>query len=256
MEAISSCDELLRILVVDLEQRARKVVVAVGRLRGDEPTEVGSVGGHVAGVLDLLLRRRPAPPQREPIASPRAQPLPVLARHAHEAEDDRLRERLGEPGDDVERPPDVDLVEKLGDGLPDAGLELRHALRRQGASRGRAKPRVGGRIEADHRGLRLVATLEQDLLRLGDQWDERELGGGGGEGVRIEEDRLDVGVPGDDVVVQRRCVEDRRQAGHRGEGIREEVRRERIEALDNRRGRRRCRGGAGHTRSPTRRSRP
>ena len=147
--------ELLRILVVDLEQRAREVVVAVDRLRRDEPAEVAPVGGHVASVLDLLLGGRPPPPEREPIASPGAQLRPVVARHAHEAEDHRLRQRLRQAGDDVERLRRVDRVEELGGRLPDAGLELRDAASASSAPGGRAKPRGAGgsRLTIDGCGL-------------------------------------------------------------------------------------------------------
>jgi hypothetical protein len=56
--------ERLRVLVMDGEQSARVVVGAVVGLARDELPQTAAIGGHVARVLDLLLRRRAAPRQR------------------------------------------------------------------------------------------------------------------------------------------------------------------------------------------------
>ena len=91
-----------------------------------------------------------------------------------------------------------------------------HPPRRERARRGLAQPPVRGRVEADHRGLRLVAAVEQRLADLGRQRDQRQLRVGRAERLRVEEHALDVRVARDDVVVERRRVEDRRaSARHR-----------------------------------------
>ena len=88
------------------------------------------------------------------------------------------------------------------------------------------------RVEADHRRLRLVSAREQDLGRLRHELHERALRRRSGVRFMVEEDRFNVDVARDDVVVDRRRVEHRRltrqRVQHR-ERIGEERRRERIE---------------------------
>ena len=80
-----------------------------------------------------------------------------------------------------------------------------------------------------------MSAFEQDPLRLRYQRHERELCRRSRERLVIEEDRLDVRMAGDHVVVEGRRVEDGRQAVHGGEGVGEEPGREGVEALDDRR---------------------
>ena len=131
----------------------------------------------------------------------------------------------------------VDRVEQLVDGRVDAVLHRRHAPRRERARRRPAQARVRGRVERDHRGLRPVPALGEDLQRLGLELDQRQLRGRRGVRLRVEEDLLDVGVAGDHVVVERRRVEHRlvvRQLGQHRVGVREELGGQRVEVLVHR----------------------
>jgi hypothetical protein len=90
-----------------------------------------------------------------------------------------------------------------------------------------------GLVEADHRGLRPVTAVEQNLARPRVELDQRQLRGGRRVAVAVREDRLDVAEARDHVVVDRGGVEHRpvreRQRVHHRERVGEELGRERIE---------------------------
>jgi hypothetical protein len=60
---------------------------------------------------------------------------------------------------------------------------------------------VCGRVQTHHGRLRDDAAVAQDLRCLRHKWHERELGRRGRVGLMIEKDRFNVGVAGDDVIV-------------------------------------------------------
>ena len=109
--------------------------------------------------------------------------------------------------DEVERRGRVDGVQQLVDRGSDPRLHLGNSSRRERPRSRRPQTRVRRRVETDHRRLRFVPAREQDLRRLRQELNERELRGRGGVCLMVEEDRFDVGVARDDVVVDGRGVE-------------------------------------------------
>ena len=95
--------ERLRVLVVDLQQRAREVVAAVVGLGRHELAQVAAVGDHLLRVVQRLVGRRAAPGEARAAPAPLLQPRPVGLGHAHEAEHDPHRQRERERLDQVER---------------------------------------------------------------------------------------------------------------------------------------------------------
>jgi hypothetical protein len=199
----------LRILVVDLQQRAREVVAAIGRRGRHELAQVAAVEHHLLRVMQRLLGRRPSPGQARAAAAPLLQPRPVRRRHAHEAEHDPHRQRERQRADEIEWARRVDGVQELRRRRPDPRRHLVHPPRRERPGRRLAQPPVLRRVEADHRRLGLVPAVQQRLAHLGRERDQRQLRVGGAERLRIEEHPLDVRIARDDVVVQRRRVEHR-----------------------------------------------
>ena len=162
----------------------------------------------------------PAPRERRAVAAPLLQLRPVPLGHAHEREDDARGQREGERGHEVERRGGVDRVEQVVHRRADPRLHRRDAPRRERARRGPAQARVGRRVEAHHRRLRPVAAGARGSRRASGTSGTSGSCAAAAERCRVEEHRLDVGVAGDDVVVERGRVEhrllvDRQAAEHR-----------------------------------------
>jgi hypothetical protein len=114
---------------------------------------------------------------------------------------------------------------------------------------GLAQPGVRWLVQGDHRRLRPVAAGEQDLLGFRHNRGQRCLRHGGRERAVLAEDPLDIGMPRQDVIADRRGVEDRPLRGGRErrqhpERVGQELGRQRVEASIDRAAR--CQGWRRH----------
>src|SRR5262245_25199659 len=177
--------------------------------------------------MHLLPWRGSSPRERGAVAAPLFPLRPVPLGDADETEDDRRGQRKGERGHEIEGRHRVDGVQELVDRASDLWLHLGDPPRCERSRGWRTEARMGRWVEADHRWLGLVTTPEEDLRRFWHELRKRELGGRGGIRLGVEKDSFDVSISCDDVVVDRRCVEDLRVAGKRPqhrEGVGEEQR--------------------------------
>ena len=140
-------------------------------------------------------------------------------------EDDRRRQREGERRDEVERRAGVDRVEQLGDGGADRAAPSPATRRGVNARAAWRRTRVCvGRVEADHRRLPGGGRRRAGSRRASALSAASGSCAAPAENVSVvEEDRLDVRVARDDVVVDRRRVEHRHLGGGQRAHDRERV---------------------------------
>jgi hypothetical protein len=209
------------VVVMNGDERAGQIVARPSLCR--RPARAGSDGTHHRrGHLDLLLRSRLAPAEGSTGTAPLLHLLPVALGKAHETEDRDGGQREREGINGIERVRVIDGVEQVDRQAADHRFHLGHALRGEGLHCRGTQAFVGRLVEADHRRLRLVTAVEKDLADVITDRNERQLGGGGRERVGVHEDRLDVVVASDDVVVDARSEEHRRalrQSGQHAIGI-------------------------------------
>jgi hypothetical protein len=88
------------------------------------------------------------------------------------------------------------------------------------------------RVKADHRRLWTVPPIQKDLTGLRVKLNQRQLRGGRRVILRVREDRFDVAIARDDVVVDGRGIEHRlvchSEQRHHRERIGKKLRRERV----------------------------
>ena len=132
----------------------------------------------------------------------------------------------------------VDRVEEPSGGGLDRRDHRGDPLHTERTGGGPAEPGVFGLIQADHARLGLVPARQQDLLGFTDDRHQRRLGYRRRIGFGVAEGLLYRVVTGDDVVADRRGVEDGCSAagvpGHDRVGIGEEFGGKRVEGLVDR----------------------
>ena len=134
----------------------------------------------------------------------------VAVRDAEHAEDHQRRQLVGELGHQIGVAAVRETVDHRGGDRADVGLQRGDAPRRERLLDEAPQPRVIGGLAARETGDVGEAAIVEDPLDLRRARLERRLGVLGGERRRVAEDLADVRVAGDDPVVDRRAVEDRR----------------------------------------------